>query len=412
MDMATANIPSRTRRWQTGTRLVAALGLAACGIAAIRANLAFALAESSPDLAIRLDPANAAAAAAEAESLLRGRDDPPTRARAEELARRALARDVTAASAARILATTAAIDGREDEARRLMGISESLSHRDVQTQLMLIEDAVQRNRVDEAVRHYDIALRTSPDLQGMLFPILIRAAAQPEVARALTSALATKPVWSDAFLDAVGRSAPDAGGAATLLAKAAQGGVHLPAQAVAILIGRLVDQKKFGPAWRLYVAAYPSRQQILRDRDFGQASQIVSPTWFDWILYPVEGRVPRVVVTPAGTRLRIEAPNGAAGNAARQLLMLVPGHYRIEGRIYDRAAGSGPVTIGLTCATTGKMLGSTPFPVANGAGSNLSLEATVPPECESQWLDINADGQDAIEGAKAEIGPLTVRKLE
>ena len=413
MGMATVSIPSQSRRWQTGTRIAVALALALAvlGITAIRSNLAFVLARTSPDLAIRLDPKNAEAASAEAENLLRAHKDRTTRLRAEELAKQALARDPTAASAVRILAIAAAIDGRESDARRFLALSESLSRRDIQTQLMLIEDAVQHNRVDEAVHHYDIALRTSREIRGLLFPVLVQATSQPEVARVLTATLTAKPDWSDAFVDVISRSASDIGSAAAFLAASAQAGAHLPPPAVAILVGRLVDHKQFGAAWRLYLASYPARHQALRDRYFAQANQIVSPTWFDWVLYPIEGHAPQVIELPAGTRLRVEAPNGAAGNVARQLLMLVPGRYRIDAQLFNRATDSGAVTIGLTCATNGKVLGVMALPSADVAGRTMSFNTAVPTDCEAQWLDINADGQDAIAGAKADIGSLSVQRL-
>ena len=146
-------------------------------------------------------PFDARAKVKSAEMLLaRTRASPPAVARARTLALAALRRDPTMAPAWRLLALAASMQGREREAARLFHFAERLSRRDLPTQLWLIEESVSRNDIPGALRHYDIALRTSLASPELLFPVLTRASGDNNVVGPLGTLLASDPPWRETFL--------------------------------------------------------------------------------------------------------------------------------------------------------------------------------------------------------------------
>src|SRR3546814_17422634 len=64
---------------------------------------------------------------------------------------------------------------------RLLAYSQTLSRRDLRTQLMAIELAVARDDIPSALRHYDIALRTKKNAPDLLFPVLTSALTNPTI---------------------------------------------------------------------------------------------------------------------------------------------------------------------------------------------------------------------------------------
>ncbi|HWI85172.1 MAG TPA: hypothetical protein VNT42_02450, partial [Sphingomonas sp.] len=230
----------RGARWLVRPLLL--VGLAFIAIAMVRSSLGFVLRSTDPALALRFDPDNAAALAARAEQLLR--DDPSEKNRilAEALARRALRRSPVSADGARMLATTRDMAGDEARARQLMDYSQSLSRRDFPTQIWFIEDAIGRNDIAGALRHYDIALRTSAATKALLFPVLIKATAQPAVAAPLIDTLAARPLWADPFLEQASREAPDPEGLARLIVGLARRHYPLSPTTVAQASARIADR--------------------------------------------------------------------------------------------------------------------------------------------------------------------------
>ncbi|MDT9096849.1 hypothetical protein RSW32_26335, partial [Escherichia coli] len=75
----------------------------------------------------------------------------------------------------------AQLHGDVGAARRLFAYGQRLSRRDNSTQLWAIEDAVARNDIPDVLRHYDVALRTSPNLADILYPVLASASADPAI---------------------------------------------------------------------------------------------------------------------------------------------------------------------------------------------------------------------------------------
>lgn len=112
-------------------------------------------------------------------------------------------------------------------ARRLFLHSERLSRRNLITQLWAIEDAVARDDVAGALRHYDIALRTAPRMAEVLFPVLKSASTDPAIRTGLIRTLSGKPLWAGDFIDYVSDNSADPQATVSLLRGLQQAGVPL-----------------------------------------------------------------------------------------------------------------------------------------------------------------------------------------
>jgi len=140
---------SGLRLWLPSFLLLA--GLLVVAMAMLRDSLAFVIRPADPALALRIDPDNAEIQASRAEQLLR-LDPSANRRAAEELARQSLRRSPVSAAGATMLATARDLAGDTSTARRLMDYSESVSRRDLPTQLWFVEDAVRRNDIPLALQ--------------------------------------------------------------------------------------------------------------------------------------------------------------------------------------------------------------------------------------------------------------------
>jgi len=381
-------------------RIALLVALATVSVVMLRDSLAFIVRPIDPALALRINPANSEVAASRAEQILR--EDPANRAIAERLARRALERSPVSAEGARMLATARDLTGDAAGARRLIAYSESLSRRDLPTQLWLIEDAVRHNDVLRALHHYDIALRSSDLTKALLFPVLIKAIAQPAVADGLVDILAARPLWADAFLETASRQAEDMDGLARLLTGLARRGLPIPAPVAAQAGARMVDAGHYAAAWQIYAMAHPGAVPgAVRDPDFQQIGDSGGP--FLWTSIGASGLLAEPRRYGVHDALAYTAATGSGGVVARQLLLLPAGKAKLAGHSYGQGAGSPPAQLRLTCAGSGRPIGS-----VAATGDAFAGDFAIPADCPAQWLELFIEGGDNPLGASGAIGGLHV----
>ncbi|MBM3929379.1 MAG: hypothetical protein FJ335_13135, partial [Sphingomonadales bacterium] len=136
-------------------RLALAAAAAVLGYYSITFSIAQVVVTRDPALAYALAPYDGRITAAYATSLAGDDATLEDRARADVLAKRALQQDPTAVAAVATLGVNADIRGDKAAARRYFAYAQKLSRRDLRTQLFMIEDAVQRGDIPEALRQYD-----------------------------------------------------------------------------------------------------------------------------------------------------------------------------------------------------------------------------------------------------------------
>lgn len=390
----------KRRHWVR--RSIIILGLALVALAMLRNSLGAVFRPQDPALSLRIDPGNAEALADRAEQILWADPSLQNRALAERMALKSLNRSPISAAGARILATTRAMAGDTRGVRPLMEYAEGVSRRDLPTELWLIEDAVGRNDIPSALHHYDIALRGSAAARPILFPILVQATSHREVGDHLIQILNERPMWAEAFVAEAAQSAPNYHGLVRLLLGLARS--HFPLEPIVIARAseRMTTAHQYDLAWQAYKAGHPSADHDgLRDPNFAEISSEGAP--FDWFILSDSGISAGPSPNERG-RLAFNAPTGAGGVVARQMLLLPAAKFILSGRAFTSQPGEPPVQLRLTCVT-----GPSVAVIAATPGRRFSQRFLVPANCPAQWLEIAVDGGDSPVGASGEIGELDLR---
>jgi hypothetical protein len=312
---------------------------------------------------------------------------------ARTLATAVLRREPANVVAARTLALVSSVaEGNDVKAKRLITYAESLSRRDLPTQLWLIEKNVAANKIDGALVHYDRALRTNVGARDILIPILSEAAKQPAVAAPLAKMLAKRPLWWTEFADKFifASDAPEAlaltMGALRLDAKK-DGERNFLQQTMVSLVEGGAPAK----AYSIYLSAVGNARPpstFVRNGGFAEMPTLAP---FDWLLLDEADLAATRDRRDEGAgdwSLFLTAQNGRNGIVARQLLMLPPGSYRLGaiGGDMPRDAASVPV-VSLICADkAATMLGRFRY-TAGRANAAIDGAFTVPSaKCPAVWL--------------------------
>ena len=343
----------------------------------------------APGMALALQGNNAIAQAQVAGDLLK-RPNPTVVdiRRTEALAHESLQRHGLNPVALRTLGLVSTLQGNEARARRLLGLAERFSRRDVQTQMLLIEFRVSANDIPGALRHYDRALRVSRTAAGVLLPVLVSAAADPEVRQHLRPVLAARPEWLPLFMDELGRQklAP-----AVLLdlanmiglRPAARQDVELTRQ----MVSHMIRRKGYGEA-RTLLGIEPGHEQV-RNGGF-EGANLFPP--FDWAFQNQGGwtALPSRVLGE-GVQLQIEANYAAGGIVAQQMLALKPGEYSLRFRAGGAPAAPGEhPTIGIWCYANRKEHRLVSIPIKDGSvPQHQEAVFNVPASsCAQQWIRV------------------------
>jgi hypothetical protein len=380
----------------------ARLGLAGIATVLGYASLTFAIAQGlggqDPALAHRLAPYDGRITAAYAKSLAGYEATAQDRARADALAKLALRQDPTTVAAVATLGVNAAFRGDTQAARRYFAYAQTLSRRDLRTQLWMIEDAVGRGDVPEALRQYDITLRVHPGMGEVLYPVLVSAATDPLIRRELVSRLARKPIWSEAFITFAAANNPDPRSTAALFLGLRRTGVTIPETAFAGAVNALIAAGQPDNAWFFYAAARPAVDRG-RSRDPRFAAALETPSQLDWMPITDGG----VTASIQNGLFDFAAPASIGGPVLQQLQVLPPGRYRLigHGDGIEQAEGARPYWV-LTCHK-GRELGRVEVPNSSVANGVFAGVFTVPADCPVQSLMLVLRPSDAVSGVSGRL---------
>ena len=363
----------------------------ALGWLALASAIGMAFATTAPDLARSWWPFGATTASAQAAAITFEHDDKQAAARARTLAIAALRSEPANAGAVRSLALASGVLGDERRARALMTYGETLSRRDVLIEMWWIEADVAKGDVVGALRHYDRVMRTSIDMRPTLIPVLVQASQSGAVSLELAKVVAQRPNWTPALLDTMISQGRSAEGLDRVI-RAAGLNVALPQDAIRLsgALRRIVDLGEIDRAFALYrfsVGSSAGGATAIRNGDF-ESDRDIPP--FGWRYADLADLAAiREPVNGAEGRFALLLTGKAAGEAARQLLVLKPGTYRLKARV-GRTMGSdvGRPSLSVSCADAAStVLARQLFPVAADT-AQIAFDVTVPPACSGQWLVI------------------------
>jgi hypothetical protein len=395
------------REW--ALRIASALVVGVAGYFSVAHSLAYTTRRASPELAYTLAPWDGRIAASFSEQLSGPDATPYQRMKSEHLASYALVRDPTAVEAVATLGINAHLRNDPSVARRFFTYSDRLSRRDLRTRLWAIEDAVARNDIPDVLRNYDIALRTSSYASGILYPVLGTAISNVDIRNQVARVLATKPSWGEGFLAYIASTAKNADATADLFIRLKQQGTAVAPYVSTLVVERLIAIGDVDKAWRYYAYLVPgSDRQHVRDPEFKQVND--RPTAFDWV--PVvndTGISASIQATENSGLFDFAASSTAGGEVLRQMQVLTPGTYLLEGisRNIEQQAISRPYWV-LTCAS-GEELGRINLPNSAMSGGRFSGLVKVPSECAVQYLKLIVRPSNEVGGVTGQIDRLSLR---
>ncbi|WP_144037737.1 hypothetical protein, partial [Sphingopyxis sp. KK2] len=289
------------------------------------------MANYSPGRALSLNPFNATVKARIANDLVYATGDARQIGAAAKLSREALDGNPTLAGAYRMIGLDNARTGKP--VRPAILAATYLTRRDYVANLWLIEDAVKRGRMDQAMTDVDASLRTSLRGQALLFPILGKAIAEPEMKPQFVRLFRASPDWLPNFLSYYIGSKQKAAPLAQVILPIRK---DLPAsydQLDRTLIGMMVVQHDFDAA-RAY------ERSIAGPGTKGGASIVHNSRFeeegpyppIDWHLIRESAYGSDIEKGPKANRLLVVSDEERPNLVARQLVQLTPGTYRLATR--------------------------------------------------------------------------------
>lgn len=373
------------------------LALAISGVTRIKA----------PQAALSFIPSESTALASQADQLFFAspKDPPPA---VSQLAMNALEKQAINAKALRILGYAADARGDGVQAERFVRMAARLSRREPGAQLWLIEASARNGDVAQTLVHYDIALRTKPDTQTILFPRLLNAIEDREIRAALKPYIRGKNDWAPAFLYFANANSKNLPVLVDLIIETGGLADEESAKRQELgLLDRLVAESYFAEARRLYLQMPGAKPVRLTSAAFDASDRDARFGPMGWQL--LEGPDAGGGFTGSGsdqqTRLAIYANSATTRPVASKLLYLKPGKYLFSARLANLDRGDdGFLRWQLRCPA----IGSTAAWTIDSINASLRAELLVPANCPVQFLDLIASGGKGQTGLEATIASVSL----
>ncbi len=414
------------------------MGLFLCWVVVTK-SLPYALAPSYPDTALGLNPNNPAALMVKAEQIrqrllnlsgalertgsqetagLPKRDTiahlPEARSanlsepqgerdalnsEVRRLALRTIAIDPLNAEAFRLMAETS---GTQDQVRALMREAANRSRREFVAQFWLLIDSSYQRNFRAAIKHADILLRTRPELSQYVLGYLARIADDEDGRDLLIKELAKGPTWRPSFFAALPQNAKQDTPLKIMMALQESvkpvGDRELAPYLNALIAKNLIDQ-----AYNVWLQFLPKTEPL--PGLITHASFEHEPTGlpFDWQLARGVNSIAEFVpLGPEEHALHVTFGSGRAQvPEARQVLVLGPGKYRMEGKLRGSVIAKRGLRWQLQCASgSRKVLGETDMLMGESHQWRVfSFEAEIPQteDCRGQMLRLFHDSRSASE---------------
>lgn len=376
-------------KWRAGWLVGAALALPVLW-AAVAATAANVVESANTGLALKFWPWDSSARARLAgQALTDDADDEPTRAEVERTAISIARAEPINAVAFRLVGTIAAARGNQSRADTLMRHVERITRRDALSQFYLIERAVGAGDLRGAFGHYRKVLDTEPETFPVLFPILVKAAAQPTILPDYARFLAAGPLWRDQLAFKIASETEPVAKAVALFRLTARYGYAVGPDVRRPLIDRLQTAGQYLEARAQSRLAQHSAGPVTNP-SFG-APQALAP--FDWTL--VSSADAAASPGAAGSRgLMINVTGSNDLVLARQLIVAAPGRYRLTTTFTLERGGAEGMAWTLDCAS-GNAIGRLAL---GGQGGSRQTDITIPGQgCPAQWLALGVAGKRAGE---------------
>jgi hypothetical protein len=342
---------------------------------------------------------------------------------AEAAAEQALADSPLDSGALALLGLAAAARDEPERARALMQLAAARAPADLLAQGWLFHHGLMAEDLSGALAHADAMLRAQPAFLERLLPSLAAIAADSRGQAAMAELLAEEPPWRSRFLERLAAEIADPLAPFDLYASVLAGSQPPSRAELRPYLARLVSAGLYEQARLLWTQALPAERLAevgyLANGGFEQ-----QPTGFlfDWSLEPVVGARAEIATIPegdGGRGLRIQFHDRPVTfRHVRQLLMLMPGRYRLTGRA--KAEGlRNPRGLHwtLSCADQSQTrLGASDRLIGTTRWHSFDVAFEVPASgCRAQWLRLELAARIAAERHAAGAGwydDLAVARVE
>lgn len=368
-----------------------AFGLAVSGVARIKA----------PDAALMVMPGDSTALAAKADQLLFANPLKPS-PEVARLATKALQQQAINPKALRILGYVEDASGNSGKAEQFIRMAAKLSRREPGAQLWLIEAFARKGDVAQTLVHYDIALRTRPETQSILYPRLVNAIEDRAIRAALKPYIRAKGGWGGGFLSFAVNNSKNLPVVVDLITET--GSLSDPDEARATevaLLGRLVREQYFGEARKLYLQMPDAQPDRLTSPAFAAEDRqaLFGPMGWQLIDDPDAGGG----FSGDGKRpsLSVFANSATTRPVATKLLYLGAGQHIFQVQLKDIDRGTGSfLRWELRCPNKE---GGTVLWTVDSITPRLKASFSVPANCPVQYLNLIASGGNGQTGMEATI---------
>jgi hypothetical protein len=293
----------------------------------------------------------------------------------------------------RMLANQAELRGDLPLAMSLYSIAANRGPRDLPTLGRLINYQLSRGNRAQALAYIDQVLRVQPEMSQRIYPVLMPLAAQ--YPSDVASVLLQNPPWRKQFLFQLVKQIPDSSALVRLFDLLRRSPSGLSPEELSVWLDSLIKNGQWGPAYLSWVESLsPEASKRIGNVYNGGFEVEPSQLGFDWRFDRVPGaRVSRDQVTGSDGQyaLRVEFEDRRVPfRHVRQLLALVPGTYRLQGRVRtDDLRGERGLVWTFTCAEDGRKIAETEPVKGRHDWKTFQIDLVVPPEkCGGQWLTL------------------------
>jgi hypothetical protein len=377
-----------------------ALTLAISGVTRIKA----------PQAALAFMPSESTALAAQADQLFFASANNPPRA-VSQLALKALEEQAINAKALRILGYAADARGDSVEADRYVRMAARLSRREPGAQLWLIEASARNGNIAQTLVHYDIALRTKPDTQTILFPRLLAAIEAPGIRTALKPYIRANSDWAAGFLYFANSNSKNLPALVDLIVETrGLTDIENAKRQELELLSRLVAENFFTEAQRLYLQMPDARPTRLTSAAFDVSDRDArfGPMGWQLIDDPNAGAGFMGKAAEQLTSLSLFVNSATTRPVASKLLYLKPGKYLFSVRLSNLDRGDGGfLRWQLRCPA----IPAAPVWAIDSINTSLRASFTIPVDCQVQFLDLIASGGNGRAGLEATVTSITINAI-
>jgi hypothetical protein len=305
--------------------------------------------------------------------------------------------------ALRLLGLKAASQGNSNQATVLYDLSQRVTRRDVLTQTVLIQEAVNQERLQAALHHYDVGMLTSYNVRPIFLPILANGLEDGQIRKALRPYIKSGRNWLPDMIKFVvdGDQNADFLAAAIIEAGGLPANEEIYRGGEASILQALTRTKKFSVI-PLFFSAIPNAPvEILH-------SAAITPDSTNELFQPVSWRFSDDISASAQLEAIDNGPNlavtfvlneGTSGIVAQKLIFLKEGRYQFTSNLRSMTLNAG-ISAGwqVVCADGGKTVAENEDSSVQPLKSSVLIRVTS--TCPSIHLKLfvaNGDGNGNAE---------------